>query len=77
MIRYEITRKGRIIKSYPFRLQAVIYCYLKGFVYTGGYGSQKFYTLDPDVEIKKKVGKKCTLTNTQKRKHGINRDLQK
>ena len=43
---------GGLEKTYPYKIQAIIYCFLKGYVYTGR-GS---FFLAPNVEIKK-VGK--------------------
>lgn len=57
MIRYEIYRKNKRIKVYPLKFQASIYCLLKGYVKTGRYSGKRFYFLDPDIEIKKKVYK--------------------
>lgn len=38
----------RLIKSYPFKLQAIIWCVLNGFVSVG----RGQYFLDPSIEIK-------------------------
>ena len=43
------------VKSYPFKIQAVVYCYMNGYVYEGGhdFDDNWIVTLDPRVEIRK------------------------
>lgn len=52
MKKYEVWVKGKDlmakVKTYPFKLQAVIYCFLNGYV-TSGRG---WYFLNPRVEIR-------------------------
>lgn len=52
-MKYQIWTKGGdcmgLVRSYPFKLQAYIWCWLNGYVYkTGRFG----YILDDRVEIK-------------------------
>lgn len=51
---YEVWQAGGdlkgLLKTYPLKIQAIIYCYLKGFVY---YAKGKLYLQD-DIEIKEK-----------------------
>lgn len=52
--------RGVLVKSYTYKLQAVIYCLLKGYVYTGTgdwYPYRDIVTLDPRVKIIKE--KRC------------------
>lgn len=51
---YEIYVNDVKVKEYRFKIQAVMYCYLKGYVYEGGYDfNNKWYRiLDPQVKIK-------------------------
>ena len=53
MMKYEVWTKGKDlmgkVKTYPFKLQAYIWCWLNGYVNkVGSYG----YSLDERVEIK-------------------------
>ena len=41
----------RVVKEYPFKMQAVIWCFMHGYVTSGGYGSNRFYSLDPKIKI--------------------------
>lgn len=45
---YQVIVRDTVVKKYPFKLQAVIYCFLNGYV-ASGYG---WYFLNPDVKIK-------------------------
>lgn len=56
MSKWKIIRKTlkgteRIVREYPFKMQAVIWCYMHGYVTSGGYGSGKFHSLDPKIKI--------------------------
>ena len=44
---YQIQFRDNIIKTYPFKIQAIIWCYLHGFVSTG----RKYTFLDDKIEI--------------------------
>lgn len=44
---YQVTVNNTIVKEYPFKLQAIIYCFLNGYV-TSGRG---WYFLDDRVKI--------------------------
>lgn len=49
MKRYEVWLYDvRILKSYPFKLQAIIWCVLNGYVSVG----RGQYFLDPKIKIK-------------------------
>lgn len=52
MSKYQIWIKGKekmgLIKTYPYKIQAVIWCFLNKFVNKGG----KYYFLDPKIIIK-------------------------
>lgn len=52
---YNIYVNNTKVKSYPFKIQAVIYCYMNGYVYGGMYDfDNKWYTiLDDRVRIEK------------------------
>lgn len=45
---YQVTVNNTIVKEYPFKLQAIIYCFLNGYV-TSGRG---WYFLNERVKIK-------------------------
>lgn len=32
---YKVIVNGKTVKEYPFKIQAVIYCFLNGYVYEG------------------------------------------
>lgn len=44
---YQVIVNNKVVKTYPFKLQAIIYCFLNGYV-TSGRG---WYFLNPDVKI--------------------------
>jgi|GEM_PF-6885198 len=46
---YQVVNKGSVVKEYPYKIQAVVWCFLHGFI-TTGYG---YYFLNPDIEIRK------------------------
>lgn len=52
---YQITYKGKVIKEYPHRIQAVIWLMMKGHIYYGEkltrFGLSPYW-LDPRFEIK-------------------------
>ena len=45
---YKVYINGVLVKKYPYEIQALIYCYMNGYVYTGG----GWYFLDDRVRIK-------------------------
>lgn len=51
---YNVYVNNTLVKSYPFRIQAVIYCYMNGYVYEGGYDfdNRWYRVLDPRVKIR-------------------------
>ena len=44
---YQIQFRDNIIKTYPFKMQAIIWCYIHNFVSTG----HKYTFLDGDIKI--------------------------
>jgi hypothetical protein len=44
---YQVKVRDEVVKTYPFKLQAIIYCFLNGYV-TSGRG---WYFLNPYVKI--------------------------
>ena len=44
-----------LVKTYPFKIQAVIWCFLHGFVYSGfeDFQNKRFYILDEHIEIRR------------------------
>ena len=51
---FQIIRNNKIVKEYPYRIQAVIYCFLAGWVSSGtdDWTNQAHTFLDPNVSIK-------------------------
>jgi hypothetical protein len=52
---WEVTVNGKVVKKYPFKLQAQVYCMLKGYVYFGHdewNHFREFYVLDNHVKIR-------------------------
>lgn len=45
---YEIWHHNKILKTYYFKIQAIIWCYLNGFV---NYGRNEYW-LDENIKIK-------------------------
>lgn len=45
---YQVIANNQLVKTYPFKLQAIIYCFLNGYV-TSGRG---WYFLNEKVKIK-------------------------
>lgn len=45
---YEVYIKGEKVKEYPHRIQAIIYLFMKGYVYGSRYGSW----ISSDCEIR-------------------------
>ena len=45
---YNVYVNNKLVKIYKYQIQAVIYCFLKGYVSTG----RGLYFLNPKVEIK-------------------------
>ena len=47
---------GHRVKSYTYKIQASIYCFMNGYVYSGWddfkFGSKSIYVLDDRVEIR-------------------------
>ena len=43
------------VKSYPFKIQAVVYCYMNGYVFEGGhdFDDNWYVTLHDRVQIRK------------------------
>lgn len=52
---YEVYVNNKLVKSYKFKIQAVVYCYMNGYVYEGGhdFDDNWIVTLDPRAEIRK------------------------
>lgn len=50
---YDVYVNNVKVKSYPFKIQAVIYCYLNGYVSSGGcdFDNGWYYFLDEKVRI--------------------------
>ena len=48
---YQVTVNNTPVKTYPFKIQAVVYCFLNGYVSTG----KGWYFLNPKIKIRKKV----------------------
>lgn len=48
---YQVIVNNAIVKTYPYKLQATIYCFLSGYI-SSGYG---WYFLNPKVEIKEVI----------------------
>lgn len=52
MSKYQVWIKGKekmgLVKTYPYKIQAIIWCFLNKFVNSG----RGYYFLDPKVEIK-------------------------
>ena len=52
-----VTNKKRTIvfKEYPYKLQAIIWCFMNGYAYSGfdewKHGRERLYILDPRIEI--------------------------
>lgn len=44
---FKVIVNNAVVKEYPFKLQAVIYCFLNGYVSTG----KGWYFLNPKVRI--------------------------
>lgn len=34
-MKYQVVVKNKVVKEYPYRIQAVIWCFLKGYGYQG------------------------------------------
>ena len=52
---YSVYINNTKVKSYPFKIQAIIYCYMKGYVSEGGYDFDNgwYRFLDKKVEVVK------------------------
>lgn len=46
---YNVYVRNTLVKSYPHKIQAIMYCFLSGYVNTG----RGWYFLDDRVQIKK------------------------
>lgn len=44
---YQVVVNNKVVKTYPFKIQAIIYCFMNGYV-TSGRG---WYFLDDSVKI--------------------------
>jgi len=55
MTKYNVFINNTVVKSYPFKIQAVIYCYMNGYVSCGGYDFDNgwYRFLDKKVKIEK------------------------
>lgn len=40
-MKYQVIINDRVIKEYPYRIQAVIWCFLKGYGYQKGNGNDR------------------------------------
>lgn len=65
MTKYNVYINDTVVKSYPFKIQAIIYCYMNGYVSQGGYDFDNgWYTfLDERVKIEK-VENEQDVSNT-------------
>ena len=52
---YNVYVNNTKVKSYPFKIQAVIYCYMKGYVWEGGcvFDNGWYIFLDEKVRVVK------------------------
>ncbi len=41
-MKYQIILKNKVVKEYPYRIQAVIWCFLKGYGYQKGRGIDRW-----------------------------------
>lgn len=48
-VQYVVYVNDTVVKKYSYKIQAVIYCFLHGYVFTGG----RYHFLHPDVRIEK------------------------
>lgn len=51
---YNVEVDGITVKSYPYKIQAFVYCLISGYVYTGfdeWEHCNQFFVLDDDVKI--------------------------
>lgn len=53
---YCVLVNDKVVKTYKYRIQAIIYCLLKGYVYSGtSEWSGKYHSfLDPKVKIRER-----------------------
>lgn len=54
---YQVIVNNKIIKEYPYRIQAVIWCFLKGYGYQRGNGSYRWIIGAEIKEVKDSLGK--------------------
>ena len=53
---YEVYVNNRKVKEYPFKLQAITYCFMNGYIAcgSGDFGIHKrYYFMNPKVKIRK------------------------
>ena len=50
---YSVYVNNTKVKSYPFKIQAIIYCYMHGYVNSGGYDMDNnwYYFYDDRVKV--------------------------
>ena len=55
MTKYNVYVNNTLVKSYPFKIQAIIYCYMNGYVSEGGhdFNNGRYIFLDERVKIRK------------------------
>lgn len=56
-MKYQVIINDRVIKEYPYRIQAVIWCFLKGYVYQKGNGSDRWIIGAEIKEVEDSLGK--------------------
>lgn len=56
---WKVMVNNKLVKSYPHEAQAVMYCFMNGYIYSGGYDFDNnwYYFLDDRVQVKEE---KCT-----------------
>lgn len=53
---YSVIVNNKVVKKYPYKIQAIVYCFMKGYVYSGydEWNSYKYLqVLDDRVRIEK------------------------
>lgn len=52
---YKVILNNNIVKSYPYKIQAIVWCFLNGYVYSGGYDfdNKRYYFLDDSIKIER------------------------
>lgn len=52
---YEILLNNVKVKTYEYELQAITWCFMNGFIASGGYDfdNNKYYFLNPNIKVRK------------------------